>query len=132
MNIIRYIPAALLFAFICFIIIMADTNHKLHLMKVIEGVPLGDKVGHFMLFGFLAGLINVALRFRRLAWRSLDINMAGVIVLTFAVIEEFTQLAFATRTFDLFDVVSDVLGVWFFVVLSEWLWRKMGEEERIR
>ena len=120
----RYIPSLLFFAFICFIIVMADTNHKLGLMKIIEGVPFGDKVGHFMLFGFLAGLINVALRFRRLKIRSFDINMAGVLVLCFAIAEEFTQLAFANRTFELADMLSDVLGVWGFVVLSEWLWRR--------
>ncbi|WP_339791763.1 VanZ family protein [uncultured Imperialibacter sp.] len=126
----RYIPSLLFFAFICFIIVMADTNHKLGLMKIIEGVPFGDKVGHFMLFGFLAGLINVALKFRRLKIRTLDINMAGVIVLTFAVAEEFTQLAFATRTFELADMLSDVLGVWSFVFLSEWMWRRITKESR--
>ncbi|MEQ8685316.1 MAG: VanZ family protein [Imperialibacter sp.] len=126
----RYIPSLLFFLFLCFIIVMADTNHKLHIMKVFEGVPLGDKVGHFMLFGFLAGLINVALKFRRLKIRSLDINMAGVIVLSFAVAEEFTQLAFAARTFELADMLSDVLGVWSFVFLSEWMWRRITKESR--
>jgi len=126
----RYIPSLLFFAFICFIIVMADTNHKLGLMKIIEGVPLGDKVGHFMLFGILAGLINVALRFRRLKIWSIDINMAGVLVLCFAIAEEFTQLAFANRTFELADMLSDVLGVWSFVFLSEWMWRRITKESR--
>ncbi|MEQ8417173.1 MAG: VanZ family protein [Imperialibacter sp.] len=126
----RYIPSLLFFLFLCFIIVMADINHKLHIMRVFEGVPFGDKVGHFMLFGFLAGLINVALKFRRLKIRSLDINMAGVIVLSFAVAEEFTQLAFATRTFELADMLSDVLGVWSFVFLSEWMWRRITKESR--
>ncbi|MEQ8811318.1 MAG: VanZ family protein [Imperialibacter sp.] len=126
----RYIPSLLFFLFLCFIIVMADTNHKLGLMKIIEGVPFGDKVGHFMLFGFLAGLINVALRFRRLKLWSLDINMAGVLVLCFAIAEEFTQLAFANRTFELADMLSDVLGVWSFVILSEWIWRRVTKESR--
>ena len=56
--------------------------------------------------------------------------MAGVIVLTFAVAEEFTQLAFATRTFELADMLSDVLGVWSFVFLSEWMWRRITKESR--
>jgi polysaccharide biosynthesis protein VpsQ len=83
-----------------------------------------------MLFGFLAGLINVALRFRRLKLWVLDFNMAGVLVLCFAIAEEFTQLAFANRTFELADMVSDVLGVWGFVIASEWVWRKATRESK--
>lgn len=105
---------------------LADTDHKLQLMKIIEGVPFSDKAGHFILFGLLAGLINLSLRFRRVFVHRWDINLAGLIVLAFAVAEEFSQLAFASRTFDLGDMASDVLGVWFFVFLSEWVWRRKG------
>ena len=127
-KLIRYIPSLLFFAFICWIIVLTNLDQKLDFMRILDGVPFGDKLGHFLLYGFLAGLVNIALRFRRLSIWSVDINMAGVVVLCFAIAEEFTQLALAIRTFELADMLSDVLGVWLFVVLSEWLWRRATNE----
>ena len=127
-KLIRYIPSLLFFIFICWVIVLTNLDQKLHFMRILEGVPHGDKVGHFLLYGFLAGLVNVALRFRRLNIWSLDINMAGVIVICFAIAEEFTQLALAIRTFEVADMLADVLGVWFFVFLSEWMWRRATNE----
>jgi len=114
----RYVPSALFFGFICFIIVLADTDHKLQVMKYFEKVPYADKAGHFLLFGVLAGLLNFSLGFRRMTIASRPINLAAVLVLSFALLEEFSQLAFESRSFDLLDIVSDFLGVWVFIAIS--------------
>ncbi len=124
----RYVPSALFFGFICIIIVLADTDHKLHVMKYFEKVPYADKAGHFLLFGVLAGLLNFSLGFRHVIIASRSTNLAAALVLAFALLEEFSQLAFESRSFDLLDIFSDVVGVWFFVQLSEWISNRMASK----
>ena len=52
---------AILFAlFILLIIVLADAGILAHYVGFIYKIPFGDKAGHFILYGILALLINLA------------------------------------------------------------------------
>ena len=80
-------------------------------MDIGHAVPAGDKIGHFSLFGILALLLNITLRFRQINISTRRFHLGSIIVFAFAVIEEYSQLAFSTRTFDLVDMLFDLLGI---------------------
>lgn len=92
-------------------IIQADMNKTNFIMDIGHTIPWGDKIGHFSLFGILALLLNMAIKFKRIKIHTRRFHLGSVIVLAFAVIEEFTQLAFNTRTFDPIDMIFDLLGI---------------------
>lgn len=106
---------AILFGcFILLIIVLADLG-KLGFLYSIYDFPYGDKVGHFLLYGILTLLIDLAL-FRSLPpqrWMSVAVKCALVLALAITV-EEFSQQYFAKRTFDLVDLTASYLGVIFF------------------
>ncbi len=106
-----YLPALLCFSFIVWMIIQADLDQQNILMDIADSIPFGDKIGHFVIFGTFALLLNMAFNFRRVSIRSRKFHLGSVLVCAFAVCEEFTQLAFSSRTFDLFDMLFDLLGI---------------------
>lgn len=110
-NIKKYLPSLLFFSFIIWMISQADLDQSNVIMDMGHAVPWGDKIGHFSLFGIMALLLNVALHFRRINIKKRLFHLGSVIVFAFAVVEEFTQLAFSTRTFDLLDMLFDLLGI---------------------
>lgn len=91
-------------------------NHGLAVFNWVKAVPYGDKVGHFTLYGGLAYLANSAFGFRFLWSRSIQIG--SVLVLSFAIGEEITQIWLKNRTFDYFDLLFDLIGIVVFTVLS--------------
>jgi polysaccharide biosynthesis protein VpsQ len=104
---------AILFTlFIILVIVLADAGVLVRYVGFIYEIPFGDKVGHFILYGILALLINLAL-FRSRP----DENRLGLTVkcgLTLALLiglEEYSQRYFASRTFDLIDLTFSYLGV---------------------
>ncbi|MFY0601741.1 MAG: VanZ family protein [Cyclobacteriaceae bacterium] len=110
-NLTKYIPPFLFFTFICWMIFMADLNRENLIMTIGHKVPSGDKIGHFMLFGILAYFLNTALKFRQFKFKKQRFYLGSIIVLLFAICEEFSQLAFENRTFDWVDMVFDFWGV---------------------
>jgi len=100
--------------FILLIIVLADTD-RLGILKLVNTLPLGDKVGHFVLYGILALLINLTL-FRSLPSRSRTsiAVISGVILALLIGIEEFSQQYFSSRTYSLNDLAAGYLGVIFF------------------
>lgn len=110
-KITSYFAPAAFFLFILWMVWSADTNHRNFIMDIGHSVPLGDKIGHFLLFGILALLMNTALRFRQVDLRFRTFHLGSLLVFAFAAIEECTQLAFDNRTFDLVDMLFDLLGI---------------------
>ena len=102
------------FLFICWIIYSADCGVDNVFVNFAHSIPYGDKLGHTFLFGTLAFLTNLALNNRRIFFVSLPLLLGSLLVITFAVVEEFSQIAFELRTFDWTDIVSDLLGVLLF------------------
>ena len=108
----------ILFAvFILLIIVLADTGTLSTLF--IARIPYADKVGHFVLYGILALLINMTL-FRSLPNRSRKwiVVMSGLLLILIIGLEEFSQRYFAERTFSLADLTASYLGVVFFSWLA--------------
>jgi VanZ family protein len=100
--------------FIILIIILADMG-KLGILRVINQIPYGDKVGHFILYGIMTLLLD--LTFMRSLQNRNPKLIAVLIGLTLAVfigLEEYSQQFFAKRTFDLVDLSFSYLGVIFF------------------
>jgi len=106
-----YLPPFLFFFFILWLMLAADFDQPNVVMDIGHRVPFGDKIGHFFLFGILALLMNMALKFRRMNILSRTFHVGSVFVLVFAIFEEFTQLAFDTRTFDFADMLFDLFGI---------------------
>ena len=117
---------AVLFGLFIIVIIMLANLGKLGVMRFINNIPYGDKVGHFILYGILTLLFDLS--FLR---RSVDMPSAPVrtnprpIVLRIAFIlalliglEEYSQQYFPSRTFDLVDLAFSYLGVAFFSWLA--------------
>jgi polysaccharide biosynthesis protein VpsQ len=123
---IRYGVSFAFFAFICSVIYMADTGIPNVMMQVTAAVPMGDKLGHFGLFGTLALLLNWALRYRTFRAARRPWLWGSVLVLSFALLEEGSQAFFPQRTLDATDALADLLGVWAFSQLSWRMARQAG------
>jgi hypothetical protein len=107
----RFVAPLTFFGFISWIIYIADTQ-KHHIIFVwTKSIPYGDKVGHVMLYGMLALLLNYALRFKTIRLLGFNMQIGALAVLTFASIEELTQYYFPYRTVDIYDIYADIVGV---------------------
>jgi polysaccharide biosynthesis protein VpsQ len=109
----------ILFAlFIILIIVLADLG-KLGILQIVNRIPLGDKAGHFILYGILTLLINLTLfRSASLQSRKRIAVISGLILALLIGIEEFSQQNFSSRTFSLSDLTASYLGVMFFSWLA--------------
>ena len=104
--------AVLFTLFILLIIVMADLGVLAQYLGFLYRFPFGDKVGHFVLYGILAFLLNLALFRSVLAQsRSAVAVRCGLILALLIGLEEFSQQYFANRTFDLVDLAFSYLGV---------------------
>jgi VanZ family protein len=107
---------AILFTlFILLIIVLADAGVLARYVGFVYEFPYGDKAGHFILYGMLALLIDMALLHSapQQSRKQLAVK-CGLILALLIGIEEFSQQYFSTRTFDLLDLTFSYLGVLFF------------------
>ena len=120
----RFILPFGFFLFISYIIFLADTADYNFAFRVIGHIPYGDKIMHALLYGVMAGLLNWGLGYRKCfqsgAWYAP--YMGAVIVLTFAVIEECTQYYIPSRTFDLWDLAADFVGIVLVSIIGREIW----------
>jgi len=103
---------AILFGlFIITIIILADLG-DLGPLHFIYDVPYGDKLGHFVLYGILALLVDLSL-FQ--SFPDVDPGrmalLSGLCLALLIGLEEFSQKFFVKRNFDLLDLTAGYLGV---------------------
>ena len=111
---------AILFVFLLLlIIVLADMGALPHFLRVWKDLSYGDKAGHFILYGILTLLVDLAL-FRSLPRRSpkLVVVTIGLILAVLIGLEEFSQQYFANRTSSLTDLMASYLGVLFFSWLA--------------
>lgn len=104
--------AILFTAFILLVIVLADTGILSRYLAFMYRVPYADKLGHFILYGILALLLNMAFfrsRPDQNRWRLAFRTVFGLALLIG--LEEFSQQYFANRTFDLVDLSFSYLGV---------------------
>ena len=109
----------ILFAlFIILIIVLADLG-KLGILQIFNQIPLGDKAGHFILYGILVLLINLTLfsSFPSQSRKRVAI-ISGLILALLIGLAEFSQRNFSNRTFSLGDLTASYLGLIFFSWLA--------------
>ena len=101
--------------FIILVIVLADAGLLARYVGFVYEVPWGDKAGHFILYGILTLLLDLAL-FRALPDQSPKqlVVKCGLILALLIGLEEFSQQYFANRTFDLIDLTFSYLGVLLF------------------
>ena len=128
-NIILHITLPLsFFIFISYIIFLADTADYNFAFRLVGHIPYGDKMCHALLYGMMAFLLNYGLGFRRVGFLTHQggqecppykwyIPLGSIIVLIFATLEECSQYYIPSRTFDLWDLGADFIGVVLFSVL---------------
>ncbi len=108
------------------IIVLADTRHLGFLGRLYD-FPYGDKVGHFLLFGLLSLLVNLAALER---WRKSEAwhVVLGVSLLMAMLIglEEFSQRFVPARTSSIWDLTASYLGV----ALFAWAALKIAGRKR--
>jgi VanZ family protein len=100
------------------IIVLADTRN-LSLFKIVNEIPFGDKVGHFVLFGLLSLTVNMAVLEARPAAdkRSQAVTTSLLLAVPIA-LEELSQRWIPGRTFSLLDLTASLLGVACFAWLA--------------
>jgi len=95
------------FIILLYIIFRADTANYNFAFRVIGHIPYGDKIMHALLYGVMAMLLNFGLKYKKIY----KFQLGAILVLTFAILEEFSQYYIPSRTFDLYDICADVVGV---------------------
>lgn len=85
--------------FIILAIIIANSGSSNVVFSAVKTLPYGDKIGHFILMGGLALVINLSLKYRMVTIIRLSVPLGSLLVLTVVVIEEFTQITNINRTF---------------------------------
>jgi VanZ family protein len=119
----RWLPFLIFSAFLSTVIYAADRQLARGFFGWVQTIPLGDKLGHFVLMGTLAFLLNTALKRRRI-WPG--VQLGGVIAAVFVVGEEISQRWMPWRTFDYGDLLADFLGI----ALADWLSRRFPRQHR--
>ncbi len=110
----RYLIPLSFFAFILFVIYLADTADYNFAFRLVGHIPQGDKICHALLYGTMALLLNYSLMFKN--FYQTPFFLGSVIVLLFATLEECTQYYIPSRTFDLWDLVADFVGIFYFPI----------------
>ncbi len=89
----------------------SNTGVSNPLLKIPHQLPGGDKLGHAVLFGLLALLIDWVLRYRNVSLGKLKTPLGPLVVLVLALAEEASQLFWSRRSPDLLDAMADIIGV---------------------
>ncbi|KZM42173.1 vault protein inter-alpha-trypsin [Marinomonas sp. SBI22] len=121
----------LFIAFVLWVIFMANTGQDIWLFELTRKVPFGDKLGHFLVFGSLTLMANLATRGKLMRFKLGSIYWESLSVLIFVTLEELSQYFVATRTLDLLDYLANLLGILCFTGLSRELMRKTLFRNRV-
>lgn len=126
------IPAFLFTIFIAWVITQANLGSKSTLIAFAGSLPYGDKIGHLVLFGILSALMIVAFQFKTLSYKKLKVPIGAIIVFSFAMLEEFSQLFFVNRNFDLLDLFADAFGIYLSVLITNWITTKSTNRQKLK
>ncbi len=109
---------ALLFSlFIITIIVLADEG-RLGPIRGFYDFPYGDKVGHFILYGLLALILNLYFLSRPRADPKRLVLTVSLILAILIGLEEWSQARFPNRTMDIVDLAFGYAGVVVFSLIA--------------
>lgn len=111
----RWLPFGIFLGLVAGVIVGADRGTLHAMLGWVNSYPYFDKVGHVVLIGTLAFLLDHAL-VGRTVWR---LQLGGLLVAAAMTLEEISQAWMPTRTFDLVDLAANYTGV----LLAEIAWR---------
>lgn len=74
-------------------------------------LPGLDKIGHFLLMGILAFLVNLVLDLKKIQLFRRDFLVGSLAVLLVVTLEEISQLFLVFRAFSLLDLIFDLGGI---------------------
>ena len=111
-------------SFMYWLISAANTKAANGLISFAAGIPYGDKIGHFIVMGMMALLVNLLLSSRRQSIGKREFLLGSLIVAGIVTTEEFAQIFIPTRTFSLFDLAADYAGIAIFGRLAAVLSRQ--------
>ncbi|MCA9606667.1 MAG: VanZ family protein, partial [Myxococcales bacterium] len=111
--------------FIVAIIVAANLGGTNEVFHLITRLPLGDKIGHFVLIGVLGMLVDLVAGRRDArplrAYPRLRFPLAPAILFVVVLGEELSQAFLPTRTCDAGDLLADLLGMATFVGIGRLL-----------
>jgi len=110
------------------IIFIADRKGTRYVLDFVGNIPYGDKLGHFLLMGFFALLLNLALDARIFSLWKFRYLLGSLIVFVIVTLEEISQKFVAGRTFDWGDLVVDYLGILIFGELARFIARRRADK----
>ena len=101
------------------LVVVADRGGGPGLFPGFYNRPGMDKLGHMVLMGTLAYLVNRSVRTARPEWAGARwLSKATVVVLVLVTLEEFSQMWLPHRTFEWWDLAADYVGILVFGGLS--------------
>ncbi len=112
--------------FLLLMIFLADTGKLDQYVSCYKSVPCGDKLGHFVLMGFLSFLANMLFRVRTFSFLGQRLLLGSAVVFAVVFIEECSQLFLPRRSFSLLDLSADAAGIWVFGVLAQIVCRRQA------
>ncbi len=108
--------------FIVWMIYTANTGGKSVFFELVGAIPYGDKLGHILLFGLLTLCANFTLSFATTKFPLWSFQprlyKGSLLVLVFVLLEEGSQYYIPTRTFDIYDLFADGIGISMFTFIS--------------
>ena len=108
--------AVLFGLFIVTIIILADAN-LLGPLRAVYNFPYGDKAGHFVLYGLLTFVLDLAFLAKPHADSKRRILFIGLTLAALIGLEEWSQSRFPSRTMDIVDLSFSYAGV----IIFSWI-----------
>ena len=111
MRLKRWLPFLVFFLFVAGIIIGNNLGRLRTLVNWWGSFPFGDKIGHLILIGTLAFLLNYALEGRTIKIGRFKVLLGCSIVAVVMTLEEISQIWIPWRTFDLVDLSANYLGI---------------------
>lgn len=131
-----FILSVAFFAFILWMIYLANTGGQSFFFDMVNTIPYGDKVGHLCLFGGLTFVTIIASNFRHFTLGNITIYYAAAAVMSFSLVEEISQLFIQSRTFDGMDLLADVIGITIASVLAafvhKWIRKRMSAKHHVK
>lgn len=109
------------------IIVIADVKGLSYLLDFVRFLPyrhVVDKLGHFILFGISAFLVNLSLDLRNFQIGRFQYYSGSLIILLIITFEELSQIFLSGRTFSLTDLFCGYAGVFVGGKLARFFYRR--------
>jgi VanZ family protein len=118
---------AVLYALVIVALVVLADSGNLGFLQRLYDFPYGDKVGHFLLFGLLAFLIDLAVVENRPQADMPRLSVQTSLALALLIgLEELSQRWISVRTSSLFDLAASYAGLLVFT----WLAIQVGNRKR--